>query len=223
VENVIVTGIKLNQDSLMIMGSKSVLDKVDEIKLPTGDIAIETGQSDIVKEYEVEDLLPEGVYLNEDIQTLVLTVLLEEKMQRTISINVADIGLMNIPDGMDASIVSNGSLNFSIEGMQEDVENLDMSKVLAYVSLKNVSEGISQVAVELQLPDGVTRIGDNYVSVSLTSTESKTTTVGNAESTTVQPSTTEQMSETSSGNEQDTDSRSEETTTAENVTVQGTT
>ena len=55
------------------------------------------------------------MYLNDTVKTITLTVGLEGIAEKTIYVDVKDIGIKNIPDGMDASISSTGSVSIRVQ------------------------------------------------------------------------------------------------------------
>ena len=215
--------IRLSKNNISIMGKKEYLDRIEEIVLPVSDIIIDGTQEEITRTFDIEDLLPENVYLNDTAKTITLTV----------GLDVKDIGIKNIPDGMDASISSTGSVSIRVEGKKTLIDELKNSDIVAYVSLKNLEEGVSSVPVTLQLAEGLTQISDGYVSVKLTdkSVQEDTTTVqnpsqsqsstaptgqtsANTQTTTGQAGTT-RMTETSREDESETISQKPEETTTQ--------
>ena len=225
--------IRLSKNNISIMGKKEYLDRIEEIVLPVSDIIIDGTQEEITRTFDIEALLPENVYLNDTAKTITLTVVLEGIAEKTIYVDVKDIGIKNIPDGMDASISSTGSVSIRVEGKKTLIDELKDSDIVAYVSLKNLEEGVSSVPVTLQLAEGLTQISDGYVSVKLTdkSVQEDTTTVqnpsqsqsstaptgqtsANTQTTTGQAGTT-RMTETSREDESETISQKPEETTTQ--------
>jgi len=215
-----VSDIEVSMKEVPVMGKKEILDGLEKLQLPTDRIQPQQGDTQTEVEYNLKELLPEGVYLNSKTDTLKLTVYLTEVIQRTLTINIEDIGIRNIPDGMGASIVDNGTIRVTIEGRKQDVESLDPDTVSAYVSVRGANAANSSVPVQLQLPEGITQTADVYVRVNLTSTEPEPTrqteTERETDTTTPAVSTQEPNSTndntTTSGNEQGDDM----TTTQEN-------
>lgn len=211
--------VSLSMNEVSIMGRKETVDEITQIMLPTESIVIDGMSSEVNIEYNLEELLPKGVYLNNTSKILTLTVFLEETVQKVLTIDVADIGIKNIPDGMDASIVDNGTVSVTIEGTKQIIEGLNPNSISAFVSLKYLEEGITSVPVELQLAEGVKQVTNATVRVSLTSTESRQTT----EPETTEPGTTDQPASsqpenTTGSGEETTGNEAQETTTQDNST-----
>ena len=200
-KNVSVSGISLSQDSVQIMGKKNVLDAVEHIYINSENLKVDGQENQTTKEYTWEELLPEGVYINEDTTGLTITIATEDIIQKSFDMEVKDIGIKNIPDGMDASIENTGSITVTVEGADALVRALDISQIAASVSMQGSSPGITQARVELQLAEGVTQVETTYVNVNLTlketetleqSTSTVTTATVTAETTTVMENETTQ-------------------------------
>lgn len=185
-----VSNVEVSMREVSVMGRKEVLDMVERLRLPTDTITFEDGNTETKVEYNLQELLPEGVYLNEKSDTLKLTVYLTEIIQRTLTINITDIGIRNIPDGMGASIVDSGTVRVLIQGKKHAVEELDAGTVSAYVSVRGGNAAISSVPVQLQLPEGITQVENVYVRVSLTNTEPEPTRETQTQKETSEPDTT---------------------------------
>lgn len=216
-----ISRISLSMNEVSIMGRKEAVDEVTQLVLPTESIVIDGTGSEVSREYDLEELLPTGVCLNNTSKTLTLTVFLEETVQKVLTINVADIGIKNIPDGMDASIVDSGTVSITIEGTKQIIDGLDTDSISAFVSLRYLEEGITSVPVELQLAEGVEQVTNATVRISLTSTESRQTTEPEITEpgTTDQPVSSQQESTTEAG-EATTGTQQPETTTQDNSTQQ---
>lgn len=227
--NIKISSTKLSVSYIDVMGRKEVLDQFERLILPTEGIVIDGETKEIEQEYKVEDLLPAGIYLNDTIKHVSLTITLEEIIQKTITIQVTDIGIKNIPDGMDASILSNGAVSMVLEGKADVLENIDMSNISAYVSLKNLREGIHDVSVQIQSIDDVKMLNQPNVEVTLTqkgeSTEQITTLPIDPDTTRAQETTTtlQPIETTQTQKEETTEDKTGETestdTVAETTTI----
>lgn len=209
--NVTISDIALSQDSIAVKGKKAVLDSVEKITLSTESVVIDDSQESFVFPYQIRDLLPEGVYSYDTSENIELTVYINKYVQRTLWIKAEDIAIKNIPDGMDASVESNGEISVVVEGLEQTMSGLDSDDILAYVSLKNYSEGILSAPVELQLPEGVEKVGTVNVDVKLTLKNTQTTVP--EETTTSQETSTEATSENRTSEQETTEPVTEEQST----------
>ena len=60
-----VSNVEVSMREVSVMGRKEVLDMVERLRLPTDTITFEDGNTETKVEYNLQELLPEGVYLNE--------------------------------------------------------------------------------------------------------------------------------------------------------------
>lgn len=216
-----ISDVHLNMNEISVMGRKETLDEITQLKLPIEGITLEENNDQIEVNYDLNELLPEGVYLNGQSTTLKLTIYLIQRTQRVLTIRIADIGIRNIPDGMGASIVDSGTVRVTIEGVRQTVEELDPDKISAYVTVRNTNTETVSLPVELQLPDGITQAGNVYVRVTLTSTEptQPPETDPMEPDTTVPPATnpTEPTSSTANDSTTTNNEQGDMTTSSENV------
>lgn len=221
-ENVEITRHSLDLQEVQIMGRKEQLNEISSIVLPTRQIQLEEEKKELKTEFMLAELLPEGVYLSPNAkESVTLTIEMERVVQRSKSISV---GITNIPDGFDASIVGTGNVNITLEGAENILDKFDWDNLTGIVSLKNMKEGIANVEVQIALPDTLRLVNSVYVQVKLTNKETttpETTTpqdvpvnVGTSET------TTSQNEHTTSENP--TNEQTEQTTTEEHTEEQTT-
>lgn len=210
-DNVTISGIQLSQGSVSVKGKKAVLDGMEKIILSTEGIMIDDSQDSFVYSYKISELLPEGVYTNDENETIELSISVDKYVQKSLNIKTEDIAIKNIPDGMDASMESSGEIRIVVEGLEQTIQELEIENVLAYVSLKNSGEGISAVQVELQLPEGVEKVGNVSVNVKLTRKGSQTEIP--EETTVPEETSSEAPSENASGEVETTEQETEEEST----------
>lgn len=212
-DNVTVSSIHLSQGTIKVKGEKSVLDSIENIMLPTENVVIDDGQESFTFSYSVSELLPEGVYSNDENEAIELNVYINKYIRKTLQIKTEDIAIKNIPEGLDASVESTGEIEIVVEGLEQEVATLEPENILAYVSLKNYNEGISSVPVELQLPEGVNKV--EIVSVNVKLTKANTQTEPPEETTTPEQTSSEPPSENITDETETTEpeTKEEETTT----------
>lgn len=217
--NMEVKSIYLSKNEVGVKGKKEVLDAIENITLPTKDIVIDENEREISREFLLEECLPEGVYLYDDEESVVFTISATANIKKTITVHASDIAIKNIPEGLDASIVTTGNVNIVVEGIEEDIEKLKENEMIPFVSLKGLHEGISEVKVEVQLPEGIVMASDVSVQVNLTNTDSRQSSSQINEQTTTSEQTTATTQKPSQEGGSDS-SGSQETTTYEETTGQ---
>ncbi len=214
--NMEVAEVQLSSTELNVMGRKETLDQLSQIVLPTEGITSDQNQNELQMVYDVKELLPNGVYLNDSVETITLTITLEEITDKTISLNVANIGIRNIPNGMDASIVTTGKVSITLRGTKQLLDEINADSVNAYVSLKNLGEGVFRVPVEISLNDGIRMISEVYVDVNIRDAQNENpnnNTTGN------EPGTDQTTTDSTSGQENSSSAEEESTTPEETETT----
>ena len=190
---------KSSMDKVEIVGKKNILDKITEIEVPKEMTVINNNTSEI--KIDLNTLLPEGVFVYGESSILEINVVTEDTIKKTISLKVSEIGIKNIPDGYEASVIDKGTIDIIIKGIKDELNSINEANIAPYVNLTGLSEGENRVKVNVILPDGVEVISEVYVNVTLTEkeNESETTTGGepNSESTTSESTTPEDTTEES--------------------------
>ncbi len=210
--------------SVDIAGKKEVIENIEEIKIPENLTVVTDEKTEI--EINLNDILPEGVYLYGSDGILKITAITEEIIQKTINIKVKSIGIQEIPEGYEGSIVDEGSIDVVVSGRQEDLEKLDAKKLLPYLDLSNAKEGDNVVRVDVVLPDNVELVSEINVTVTLTKKETETTTDTESDTTTIEPETSGKEEPTEDSTEvvqtptnKPIDAEDEETTSGEQNTT----
>lgn len=221
-EDVKITGHSLDIQEVQIMGRREQLGEISSVVLPTQQIQLGEEKNELKIKFMLEELLPQGVYLVPSAkESVTLTIEMEQIVQRSKNISV---GITNIPDGFDASIVGTGNVNITLEGSERVLDEFEWDNLTGFVSLKNMKEGVANVEVQIPLPDTLRLVYSVYVQVKLTNKETtapETTTpqdvpanVGTSETTTSQNEQTTSESSTKEETEQTTsEEHTEETTT----------
>ena len=156
-----------------IVGRKEVLDGIDAINIPEELTVVTDDKTEI--EVNLNDILPEGVYIYNGDGIVKITAQTEDVVRKTIKVKVGDIGIRKIPDGYEGSIINNGDINIVIQGREEDVAEIDAEKLAPYVDLTNAAAGNNRVKVNVVLPDEVSMVSEIYVNVVLTERDTETT------------------------------------------------
>jgi len=166
-----ISGIFISPDNIDVAGSEEALKTFKEIELPNVDVAGST--SNVVKEFELSDYLPEGIRVIDSENTIkyaTVTVMVEKNAEKTLTLSsdsITDNG--TTPDGMIAKIDS-GNINVAISGIQSVINDITADDIKPYVDLSGYEKGTyDDVQVQFDLPDGVTLVQDDpiYVAVAL--------------------------------------------------------
>lgn len=210
-DDLLISGFELSENSIMIIGRKAVLDKLDSILLPVDLENYELTEKGVSFTFNVDDLLPENTYNYGEVEEIVLDILIDIQDERTITTNAKNISISNIPDGFEAALATKGNISYVVRGNKALVDSIDEDDIVLKVDIGELTEGTHRLKVLFVLPDGMGGleiVDDLYVEVSLALIEEETSeneSESNSEETSDDTNTSESESDSSgdSGNEEE--------------------
>ena len=227
-EDTIFTGTEISHQHITIKGRKEALDAITELKLDTTSLQI-TPEEDVYNlAYDVQTLLPVGVYLYGDEKTITITVNTDAVVTKRYTVSVSDIAIMTPAEGYTAFIETTGDISYTLKGRKSILEAFEQEDKMLYVSAKNLVEGVYDLQVKLDLEEGITQVAIPSVKVKVVPKESSSVELpsnsdGSSEATTSSGNTTTEKtteaSATEGTSEQNTPS-TEETTSSGDISPQ---
>ena len=164
-----VTGIYVSPDTVDVAGKASDLSGVSIIRLP--DIDVTGIDSNIIKEFSVEDYLPEGLRVigADGSDKITATVSVEEETTKEIVIPAESIAVEGtLEEGLSAHIAGN-DMTITISGAGSVISTVEADDIKAYVDVDGYEVGVySDADVQFELPDGVSLVeGGETVTVTV--------------------------------------------------------
>mgnify|MGYP005758776087 FL=1 len=164
-----VTGIYVSPDTVDVAGKASDLAGVSIIRLP--DIDVTGIDSNIIKEFSVEDYLPEGLRVigADGSDKITVTVSVEEETTKEIVIPAESIAVEGtLEEGLSAHIAGN-DMTITISGAGSVISTVEADDIKAYVDVDGYEAGVySDMDVQFELPDGVSLVeGGETVTVTV--------------------------------------------------------
>ena len=164
-----VTGIYVSPDTVDVAGKASDLSGISIIRLP--DIDVTGIDSNIIKEFSVEDYLPEGLRVigADGSDKITVTVSVEEETTKEIVIPAESITVQGtLEEGLSAHIAGN-DMTITISGAGSVISTVEADDIKAYVDVDGYEAGVySDVDVQFELPDGVSLVeGGETVTVTV--------------------------------------------------------
>lgn len=164
-----VTGIYVSPDTVDVAGKASDLSGVSIIRLP--DIDVTGIDSNIIKEFSVEDYLPEGLRVigADGSDKITVTVSVEEETTKEIVIPAESIAVEGtLEEGLSAHIAGS-DMTITISGAGSVISTVEADDIKAYVDVDGYEAGVySDVDVQFELPDGVSLVeGGETVTVTV--------------------------------------------------------
>lgn len=146
-----ITGISLSRDSIVIYGEEELVESIDRIR--TKPININDIHDD--ESYSVELVVPEGVIIEGNINTITVYVEVESRLTRAFEIE--EVSFNNMPRGLKASGPGNlTAVKVTVEGKESIINRLKVEDIIVYGDLEGINRGKHTVPLAVKLPAGVT-------------------------------------------------------------------
>ncbi len=146
-------GITLSQETIKIKGAPDDIAGISQIDL--GAINIDGATENVVTAINVAELLPNGVSLYDESQSVVtVTATIDKSTTKKVMLDSTSIAIQNLPSGYYATV--KGDVTIEISGALSVIEKLTASSLEAYVDLSKATIGTSEYTIYMKLPTGVT-------------------------------------------------------------------
>lgn len=203
-----ITSTTASKTHVMIAGRNDVLSAINELRLDTSSLVITETQSSYELTYKLGELLPEGVYVYGDTDSVTLKVKTDAIITRTFTIPVSEIGIKSLGEGYSAAHEGTGDVTYTLRGKKSMLDKFNTDEEQLFVSTKDLGEGVYDLDVQMDLEDDIELITPITVKVKITlkdrPTESSSSEDTSGENQSSEESTSgdnEQSSESSSVNE----------------------
>lgn len=166
-------------DSILIAGSGTALSNTASIEIPAELLDITGASADVVTLIDVRDYLPEGTILADSSFNgrVSVTVAIEEEKSAMVEVRTEDIAIQNLPEGKKGEInMETDTLSVEVTGLEQYMNGIDGTTAVGYVDLKaiagqdgtqEVADGVYQLPVVLNLPEGVRIKSEQRVTVTI--------------------------------------------------------
>lgn len=166
-------------DSILIAGSRTALSNTASIEIPAELLDITGASADVVTLIDVRDYLPEGTILADSSFNgrVSVTVAIEEEKSAVVEVRTEDIAIQNLPEGKKGEInMETDTLSVEVTGLEQYMNGIDGTTAVGYVDLKTitgqdgteeVADGVYQLPVVLNLPEGVRIKSEQRVTVTI--------------------------------------------------------
>jgi len=151
-----VSSIDWQPRAVEIAGDTNLINQILSIQLsPISNTQMVQAQNSFSIEYNINNYLPQGLYLMQPEQNIVIvTVNIEPIVSQNFYIPIDAINIIGINPNMQ--ILSEG-INIALSGLQSIVESID--NISSFANVSNLPPGLHAVPVFLSLPSGVNSIG----------------------------------------------------------------
>lgn len=131
--------INYQPQTIRVAGSPENLEKITGITI--NDISI----SGMTETYEctvnLNNYIPEGIYLDQGNNDIVVSVVIEKLIDKNITVSDKDITLKNKDSRYDYDIRLSEGFSITVSGIEEAVNDIELSAILPYIDCANLNEG----------------------------------------------------------------------------------
>lgn len=117
---------------VVIAGSKEVLEKVPNI---VGTYDISNSKVDIEDEVNIADFIKEDVILIDENQNAVVNIDIEPIESKSITFQVDDIEVRNLPEDKRVEFVNPSSLTVNVQGVKDTISKVNKENIKPYIDL----------------------------------------------------------------------------------------
>lgn len=154
-----VVDISLSQDKLRVRGDENDIDAIKNITI--ADIGMTQLTQTTTVTANVADLLPLGIYIHSDIQSVEVVIQVEPILEKTVEINSGDITLRRLPEDMQFAYVEETTgYAVTFRGLQSQLENVTIERISPSLNVDNLEEGIHEVELNIFIPSNVELVSE---------------------------------------------------------------
>ncbi len=145
------------QDKIDIAGEESAISNISSLDTEYLDLNKLVGK-DIV---EAKVVIPKGVTLVNSSGTIKLKVNLDKGIQKELNLSIQT---KNVNSNYNVSLDID-KITITVSGTENIINNLKLEDIQCFIDLNSLQEGESSVAINLKLPEGVTKVSQSVSQV----------------------------------------------------------
>ncbi len=148
--------ISYKPETIQIAGSSSVINKITAVAIPDEAVNIDGISENQQQTISITDYLPEGVRLADEADaSMAVSIEIEKKQGKTVTIPVSEIELLNVPEGMEVDFGDLSEVEFIVMATSEDLSELDTDAISASLDVEdNTKAGSYTGILNVNLPEG---------------------------------------------------------------------
>ncbi len=150
--------VSLSQNTLSVKGPEASVRSLDTITV--SGLNLRPLTEDTILEIDVDTILPTGVTIHDDVETLNAYVDIEPIERLEIPVTHETINVKYIPDGLQFGYIGEETYSIVYSGIPARLEGLDIERVGPFISLRGLEEGIHTVPLQYYEPVGVDILSD---------------------------------------------------------------
>lgn len=148
--NYVLTDYKIAPDKITVIGEPDQIDTMESVVLPP--ISLKGLTEDTTLEYDIKKLLPEGITLWSNENTIQVGLTIEKEIEVTMYLPVESLTVKSLPEGMQFRFVTEEDIPVTLQAVEETINALTSDSLVGTVDLKGLDIGIHEMPVDLLLP-----------------------------------------------------------------------
>lgn len=151
-EGYAISSIDYQPTSIVVVGEAEDLAKVEEILIDDVDV---TGCSkDMETSVAIADYLPTGITLADNTEEIMIKVLIEKVLEKTLSLDKDDINIVGRQEGMTYTLTE-GAYSLTVRGLKENLDSLKITNLIPSIDVSGYGPGKHTFTVNLREMKGV--------------------------------------------------------------------
>lgn len=145
-EGYVLTSVEYEPKTIEIAGEDAALNEIQRLEV-TEDI--EGIYKDVEKEINLQEELGKGLILVEKSQTAVVNIKVERAKTKDIVLQLNDIDVRNIPNGLELSLLNTAPILIRMIGPEKDINDLTVNDLKPFIDLADYSSGTYEVKIQV--------------------------------------------------------------------------
>lgn len=152
-EGYTVTSIKSNPSTILLKGSKSLLNTINTIDIPENLLSVEGKAEDVKATVDVTEYIPEGVSLvNQEGASVEITVKIGKIKEKVFSISTENIIVTGLSTQSKLEFALT-SVAVHVSGLEEDIAKLSNESISGSIDVTDLPIGIHEIELVLDLDE----------------------------------------------------------------------
>ena len=174
-----ITSISSDPTTILLKGSKSVLNGINSIEIPDSLISVNGASQDVKATIDVSEYIPDGVTLvNTEDSSVEITVSIGKIKEKVFSIDTANIMVTGLSTHNKLEFAVS-SVAVHVSGLEEDIANLSNETLSGSIDVTYLPVGVHEVELTLDLDES--KYSYQEVKVTVFITDASDTEAGDAE------------------------------------------
>ncbi len=148
------SSISYKPETVMIAGASDAISNITAILIPDEAINIDGISENQQQTIDITQYLPDGIRLADETDALIaVSVEIEKKQGKTVTIPVSRIDVQNVPAGMEVDFGDTSSIELVVMGTSSELAALDTEAIAVTLDVGHTRAGTYTETLNVTLPD----------------------------------------------------------------------